>query len=558
MVFENEINIYDPNAIANEFRTQSTQITAVQGKISAMITESQLQELMDGRVTMYDKLVSAEMDINGITTQVSELRQADGVLESEISTIRQTASSISAEVSAVKNNYAQKAQIILAINHVTQESEAVINASRISLAGKTIELTSDNISINSTYFKVNKNGEITATRGTFSGTLSAATGTFAGSLSAATGTFAGSLSAATGTFKGSLQAATGTFAGTLSAACITSGTMSAARIHGGTLKLGGSSDTNGVLEVYNAANQKVVVADKSGITVTNTAKSGYYASNVKTELNADGLVASSTYTQGSSPSFPIKIGLISGRFEYSPNSKGVVLGTIRSNSSQTADSSIYPYLQLSRSLIVTSGGCAFDSSSSTYVTQGTAAPYTDYSAASRKIFFQIPECRFYNVAVAGNLKVYGSQKDRVVRTEDYNYRALYSYELTSPMFGDVGSATIGEDGIAVIDIDDIMLETITSVIEYQVFLQKEGSGDLWVSEKRFNYFVVEGTPGLKFSWELKAKQRGNETLRIEDDGTDEMIADTGNQEDIIDCYNEELETLLREQEEVLYGNYQAA
>lgn len=193
MVFENEINIYDPNAIRNEFRTQSTQITAVQGKIGALISDSQIQELMDGRINMYDRLVSAEIDISGIQTQVSELRQTDAGFESQISTIRQTADSISAEVSQVKDDYAQKAQLILAINHVTQESEAVINASHISLAGKTISLTSDNIKIDSTYFKVDKDGRMTATAGTFSGSLNAATGTFKGALQAATGSFLGTV-----------------------------------------------------------------------------------------------------------------------------------------------------------------------------------------------------------------------------------------------------------------------------------------------------------------------------------------------------------------------------
>lgn len=182
MIFENEINLFDPNAIANEFHAQSTQINVVQGKISAMISDSQISELQNGEKNMYDRLVSAEADISGITTQVSELRQTDGELESQISTIRQTANEISLDVSSVKNNYAQKAQIILAINNTTQQSETVIKAEHISLAGKTIDLTSDNIAINSTNFKVDRYGNITAKSGTFSGKLDAASGTFNGVL----------------------------------------------------------------------------------------------------------------------------------------------------------------------------------------------------------------------------------------------------------------------------------------------------------------------------------------------------------------------------------------
>lgn len=169
MIFENEINLFNPNAIANEFHTQSTQISVVQGKIGALISDSQIQELQSGGKNIYTRLVAAEADINGITTQVSSLRQTDGELSSQISTIRQRADSISLEVTSVKNSYAQKAQIIMAINNITQESETVIASSHISLAGKTIDLTADNIVINSSFFKVDKTGKITATSGTIGG-----------------------------------------------------------------------------------------------------------------------------------------------------------------------------------------------------------------------------------------------------------------------------------------------------------------------------------------------------------------------------------------------------
>lgn len=48
-------------------------------------------------------------------------------------------------------------------------TSVVIQAAHISLAGKTIALTSDNITIDSTYFKVSKTGAITATSGTIGG-----------------------------------------------------------------------------------------------------------------------------------------------------------------------------------------------------------------------------------------------------------------------------------------------------------------------------------------------------------------------------------------------------
>lgn len=49
--------------------------------------------------------------------------------------------------------------------------QATIEANKISLAGKTINLTSDNIAINSTNFNLDKDGNMQANSGTFSGTI---------------------------------------------------------------------------------------------------------------------------------------------------------------------------------------------------------------------------------------------------------------------------------------------------------------------------------------------------------------------------------------------------
>ena len=107
-------------------------------------------------------------------------------------------------------------------------------------------------------------------------------------------------------------------------------------------------------------------------------------------------------------------------------------------------------------------------------------------------------------------------KSRVVATKDYGNRELYAYETPAPYFGDIGSATIGEDGTCYVSIDDIFTETARTDMAYQVFLQKCGRGDLWVAEKHPSYFVVRGAPGLAFDWEVKARQKDFEMDRIED------------------------------------------
>jgi len=83
------------------------------------------------------------------------------------------------------------------------------------------------------------------------------------------------------------------------------------------------------------------------------------------------------------------------------------------------------------------------------------------------------------------------------------------------MFGDLGDGVIDETGVAYIYIDPIFEKTIDPEVLYQVFLQKYGPGDCWVSERKPGYFVVAGTPGLKFGWELKGKQADSHRDRLE-------------------------------------------
>ena len=118
------------------------------------------------------------------------------------------------------------------------------------------------------------------------------------------------------------------------------------------------------------------------------------------------------------------------------------------------------------------------------------------------------------VNVSGVLSVKG-EKNRVVRTKNYSDRKLSSYEMASPMFGDIGEGETDGNGECVISISDVFGETVNADVEYQVFLQKEGDGDIWVDSKKHDYFVVKGTPELKFAWEIKAKQRDYEYNRLE-------------------------------------------
>lgn len=117
--------------------------------------------------------------------------------------------------------------------------------------------------------------------------------------------------------------------------------------------------------------------------------------------------------------------------------------------------------------------------------------------------------------IYGGLQVYG-EKSVVSDTKNYGKQSYYCYEMPTPMLGDIGSGVIGKDGNCVISIDDIFQESNNTEIEYFIQLQKKGQGDLWVTDQHPGYFIVRGTPGVAFFWEVKAKQTGKEMVRFTD------------------------------------------
>lgn len=109
--------------------------------------------------------VHTEIDqtATSITTMVSETYERRDHAESSYSEFQQTANSISTTVA--NNN--TKANIIARINDNT--SDAVIEADNISLAGKTLNFTADNMAISSNNFSVDSNGNIRANSGIIGG-----------------------------------------------------------------------------------------------------------------------------------------------------------------------------------------------------------------------------------------------------------------------------------------------------------------------------------------------------------------------------------------------------
>lgn len=169
------------------------------------------------------------------------------------------------------------------------------------------------------------------------------------------------------------------------------------------------------------------------------------------------------------------------------------------------------------------------------------------------------------IIAGGSMQVYGA-KNRIVETENYAERLQYCYETPTPMFGDVGEGAIDKTGKCYVWLDDVFAETIDTDVQYQIFLQAYGEGNVYVNERSPSYFVVCGTPGLAFGWEIKAVQKGYDTVRLESfekpvheetatDVTYQLLDDLeADNEDSAETAYQYLETLLydteKESEEV--------
>lgn len=73
MIFEKVVNIYSKDYVLKRFQANETAIQVTQGKISALISESELIELQNSKATMYSKLASAILDINSLQLQFSDI-----------------------------------------------------------------------------------------------------------------------------------------------------------------------------------------------------------------------------------------------------------------------------------------------------------------------------------------------------------------------------------------------------------------------------------------------------------------------------------------------------
>ena len=315
--------------------------------------------------------------------------------------------------------------------------------------------------------------------------------------------------------------------------------ISGSSISGSDITIGGSN-VAGSLVIKDATGTILVSMNKNGASFKGNINSG---SSISGSSISGGTISGATVSGNTITGGSINIG--NGTFVVNTggnlNCTSVNLqGSIKSNTSSYGNS----YVSLD------DGDIEFGSA--TY----SGKPSINAFTSDNRMTLQITNGHAHPVIIGSSpvrcgLEVWGNftchnTKSRVVEDTIYGSRKLYAYETPTPYFGDIGSGIIDDNGEALIGIDDIFDETINTSVEYVVFLQKEGQGDLWIKEKSKDYFIVNGTPNLRFAWELKAVQRHYEYFRLDDyeleknDYSDEQDVGLSMEKDLKELDNEEL------------------
>ena len=275
---------------------------------------------------------------------------------------------------------------------------------------------------------------------------------------------------------------------------------------GGTLKLGGANNDNGAMQILDSSDNVIGSWDKDGVIATKGKIADFNIENGGLYKEKNGI-------------------------QQSFGTDNAILSTYNTSSQKWI-----MYLR-------TDGGAVFNMN----------ANYTSEDFAfGGSVWFTGAGEFGGKLRVGGDLTVYGD-KNREVDTENYGRQLAYCYETATPYFGDLGHGMTDENGVCLIEIDDIFRE-IVGEQEYLVFLQAEGEGNLYVNkaEKYCNYFIVRGTANLSFAWEIKSIQKEKQFTRFGTDSERGML-DT-NYADLEETLISDINNPLIETEEMLWEN----
>lgn len=500
MRLQKEINIFVKEAMIKRFRAIETAVSVTKGNISAIISDSEIVELQNSETTMYSKLGKLDMSVSGLTQQYTDLttkydsvRDQYTAMDSKLASYKTSVDGLSANISQVStrlnNNYS-----------TTETMNAAISAAKDEIS----------LSVSKTYD--NKIASLESWRNETSAKI-----TDSAIIATVKSSAEWSNKADKKSFISQINMSTENIA-----------------IRSSLIKLEGLVTANNYFRINTDGSMETKSATIGGWRVNDTA------------IYKDITSGSTTYRVWFQPpltSYPDSTRILSCQKKTGSGSFIADFVLYSNGKAKFGTTYLYPdgsctlggkckigargdfslgYLALdyNGSLSYGKDNISFSgaggSGATTLRVQDGHKPVTlgdGFITVQNNSNGNITKIEPVGITTK-NLNATGTKK-RIVDTKNYATRSLYCYEMPSPVFGDIGEAILDEKGKCIIMIDDIFSETIVTDIEYQVFLQKEGKGDIWVKEKNSNYFEINGTPGLKFAWEIKARQKDYETERLE-------------------------------------------
>ena len=128
----------------------------------------------------------------------------------------------------------------------------------------------------------------------------------------------------------------------------------------------------------------------------------------------------------------------------------------------------------------------------------------------------------YVEGVINTRRIIANQKNAAAATENYGKRLFYCDESTEVMFFDRGQGRL-LNGEVTIHLDPMFLETVTIDDVHPMLVQVTLTSDcngVYIAEKTTTSFTVKelmnGTSDASFDWEVAAKRRGYESIRMEE------------------------------------------
>ena len=334
-----------------------------------------------------------------------------------------------------------------------------------------------------------------------------------------------------------------TFKGNISSGSnIKGSSIEGGTIKGSTINLGGTNNTNGVINVYDSDKNLCGLIDKDGLSILGSTISISTTKKSAVKLAGGGCSvyhdenANYTYSKVRNLELADSAGLFDSATAYKKSSTGVkeaMKGVIVSTPQDFIAFGEYHYSLGDK--YIPYMWIVIDASSS----------WTVSGVGNR------------NIIIPKNISFYAAgSKYRAVETKRYETVSMNAFETANPYFADIGTGTIGEDGSVTIFFDPVFEDTIDTNMDYQVFLTRTSEAKTEWVDKQDGYFIVHGDPGATFDWMVAAHQVEYSLDRMEraEIPPDEIIPDgplveedvsaLETVENMVDKFNSQLEVIL--------------